>query len=303
MEVNNVNSITRELEACHIANEIGILQPNGREPVIVVEGHSDKALYAKFFRVSRDRLIPGFGKTKVLAAVEQCIRRQISYVIGIVDSDDQEIKSQDRYCLPIPIGTVVVETNYRDAEVMILTCLRVIKEIAAEWVDPALLDQYEPQEMAEDAIQWSLENTYDVGAIRKASVANEWGLSLCRLPFDSLIKDGNGLECKTLISHIQHKTNLILEETLFAAVNDERRRDTHPRLLCRGHDLASVMAIFFKKVLVVKKSFGKEILERTARAVFNWTDFTATPLWESLREWELKYEASLLDHPVSEGSN
>ncbi len=283
-----INSILGELTPKHIANEVGIAGRQGAKPVVLVEGESDKALFLQFFSVNRDEMLPTFGKVNLLLVIAECIARRWRYVIGIVDSDDEAIAPPTGIGSR-PIGTELVETGVRDAEVLVLTATRVIMRMVDVWADPSLLARRSSLSIAEEAIRWSLEQCYGIGCLRRASVSGKWELPMDALPLDTILTIESGLNVNLLITVLVARRASLTDEQLQTALESEKAKHENnnvpPTVICRGHDVAAAMAIYFRKVLGAR-SVGRELLEKTARAIYGVEDFKRSELLPQLRVWE-----------------
>lgn len=270
---------------------------------LLVEGESDIKLYRKFINKDGGRIIPCFGKDKMVDAYTILLDHSSNRVVGIRDADFLRINGNysEEYD-----GSIFI-TDCHDSEGMIFsseafTCF--LSEVVNDNVIKAFIDECGCMKT------FIYELAYPLGCLRLANKMHNLGLS-----FKPATPEGNTLKFKKFIcdktaTYLGHDKliNTVVEYSKNRGAVISARKDIEARLIdvinlrlpfeeiSNGHDLSEIIYLLCKKRL---KSRHQDLnnaasVESMLRLTFGQLEFIKTKLYSMLLDWQKKVGCNLL---------
>lgn len=263
-----------ELTPAQIFNEIILHRTASRKPIVIVEGPSDKAVYARCLTTEPFLIIPAFGKSSVLAVMALVNSQSMASVVGIVDSDGT--------MNPRLAPANVVVTGIHDLDVMVLTCIPVLVAVLLSHTDH-LGSSTDLDGDAQSLLTTALSALVPLSALRIYSELNGLGLRFEGLPVHELI--GAAVDSLELVrlAGVHSGRTLDCHATLASMAGELQLCRKKPLEVTVGHDLAKALSAI---VTTKSKKLGPTTLERSARAAFHPIHFKQTHVFRSLRRWQ-----------------
>jgi hypothetical protein len=269
-----------ELTADHVFAEVLLMRTAYRGAIVVVEGPTDKALYMRFLSVEPQFIIPAYGKRTVEAAVVLCDNRPVAGVVGIVDSDAES---------SAVASTNIVETGVRDADVLVLTQPTVVAALLTNWL--ASIDSVPDLDaLVNEVIDTAVKLSMPISLLRHVNRREDWGLRLRGFPLteviDSQCRHADRDRLIELAIQRTKECGIPADIIEVALERCEKEFGGAPLVICRGHDLADVLAMLMNRRLGSVQTLGHQMLARLGRMAFGWDEWMPSQLHSSLTEWE-----------------
>lgn len=245
---------------------------------LLVEGDTDRRLYAKFIDEQRCKIEVGLNRSFVLAVLDELRKTTTPGVLAILDADFDRLEGKT-----FPADVVLTDTH--DAETLLLRS-PALDAVLHEHGSEEKLARYTAQHGPLRDVLVRLGR--DVGYLRWHS--QRAGLALRFEGFDVskavdatfTMLDRN--EATRIVLARSQKTPL---QSAVIAATDALRAPTHdPWDVCCGHDLSALLAHGLKKVLGSHDVAPDEI-EKDLRLAFERGHFERTGVFAALRAWEM----------------
>lgn len=287
-----MSSIKKEISHNTIANEIRMLRSMQKGAFLIVEGDGDVRFFAKHLGISKDQIVIGFGKERVINVVFSLEGSGFQGVVGVVDKDFWDFHPPKE----IP-NNIVVVSEQNDIEIMLLLSPAlddVLREFgSAEKCEAARAD-------GEEGIAKSiLKEGAKIGIIRLISERDD-----CSLKFDEMkyqFKDNSSMiiDLRRTVEHILGRSEKkISAEDLMIEVNRLFNSLTDFAGYCSGHDCVRVLGRALKSYFGSDNQFDSEKriknLEKILRLASDREWFYQTNIFADLRCWEEKSGYSLM---------
>lgn len=252
--------------------------PMGRNYIwILVEGITDQKLYSKLIDGSNSQIqmVHGGGKNNLQDVLIELIKES-NKVIGIRDADFLHLDNQN-----VTIAELFL-TDSHDAEMMLLACDNVFKQVMAEYM-PNQFDEFNSFRNRLltslkfiSGIRW-LNNTEDLSLLFD-------GLSLTSF-YDATRLTLNKIKCIEYIERRSSKKKRTIQaeeiELKIANISDYYN-------LCNGHDVVKALALYITANTNTKKGIGDDEIAKVLRVTYRKDDFISTKLYRDLKNWEQK---------------
>lgn len=263
-----------------IANTISMLKTAFNGTIVVVEGVTDRRLYGKFFEDDSVEVIVAHSKDNVRYSVKEVYEnRGFEKIIGIVDTDLDALNNKKR---KPPLFT----TDTRDSESLMFRS-HSLDDVLFEYSDEAALDRF--VEEYGDIRDVVMDSCYIVGLLMY--ISDKEGLDLCfkDLNFDLFI-DKRTLRCDTkkLIDEIvSNSFTRIGARTIRISLEHELRTERDPWIVCRGHDIVSVLSLGLRNIFggYNCRCIRDGELAGALRLAFDEKDLQKTDLFKNSSKW------------------
>lgn len=256
--------------------------------VVVVEGPTDKSLYIEFFDLESPCIVPAYGKRSVIEAIRLCDDARSEHILGVVDSDSGDV---DYW------SANLVETGIRDADLMVLSRPEVVRSLICRWTKN--LDAVPDVDSAGlELLRDSLDVAYVLGVLHQVNKVGGWGVKVSAIPVHEIF------DPTTLSVDVEMAVRIACSKSPEAKVSPDEVLLTVRRfisaeavpsyLICRGHDVAGVMAHIFNRRFGGSSKFGRDLVERVGRTAFRPEFLLDSELGSAIRKWELSSGVRIL---------
>lgn len=267
-----------------IANAIRLKRTQLFGSFIIVEGDTDARFYKNFTQQEECRIEIAFNKENAIKVLETLQVETVKGIIAIVDTDfdileGKETKNPDLFL-----------TDFHDLECLI-------------FVSPALekvLSEFGSEEkmrnFGKDIRELIFEIGTSIGCLRWISLSDELNLTFEDIDFGKFVKKDNlTFDLNNFITTVKNKSqrpdldNLQLASQIKELVSS----DYDKRQISCGKDLVEVLTIALQKVLGTKSKenpIDSERINQGLRLAYEFEFFTATELYNNVKEWENRNE-------------
>ncbi len=273
-----------------IAELLILLGSNPRKRIVILEGHSDEALWEQHLdlKVVGASYYVAYGKSNVVEYVAQVRSKYLNRVLGVVDRDYGEARR-----LYDSEFNGIISSSQNDIELDILTFGNFQRCLQAS-LSSVKLDR--SKICSNDLTNIAVCAAAEVGALRKLSKCEELNIdfqcydfkgrdfSPSKLPNKSWF-DPSKLIMKFLddvanFGKVDNKLELVAKcEVHCAGVEDKIS-------ICRGHDVSSVLAIlhnYFRKAN--RSSRNAEDVNDLVLGHISKAEFSQIPVYQDLDNW------------------
>ena len=267
-----------------IANTVRMIRPMFTGAVVLVEGDTDARVYGKFTDSETCHIMPTFGKSNALGALDILRKDNREGVVTIVDNDFWALDNIE------PEDENIFVTDTHDLETMI------ISSPAFDTVLDEFGSRPRIEKLRRPVTELLLDAALPIGYLRWLSSPKKENLYLSFHDLDIPgIIDRNGkpitvdigLMLKILrrtthgtpfnIAHVRKKLDALLQE-----------RAHDPWQVARGHDLVHILAVGLREFFGnrVGRTVTYDQIDRILRLSYGFLEFAASKLYESLKKWE-----------------
>lgn len=265
-----------------VANEIRMLRSTYAGTFLLVEGESDRKFYGRFvdgtrcrIKVAPDR--PDGSKQCVFKILEILERSEFAGILAIADADFERLSGF------IDESPNLFRTDSHDLETML---------IASPALDKVLRERGSAEKIANfgrEIRATLLEIGLWIGIFLHLS--QQEGLALRFEDLDVAkfaSKQSLEMDVLKLIKNVKDKSqNPALNESEWRQkLQLGRQQISDPWQVCRGHDLASVLAFGLRQAWGTVASLRADDLERELRLAYETDYFRATQLYRAICHWE-----------------
>ncbi|NNM85336.1 MAG: DUF4435 domain-containing protein [Phycisphaerales bacterium] len=263
------------------ANTVRLLQDVFKGPICVIEGDSDRKVYIRLF--DRQQVRHVCAGPFVKAVVQRLNATATAGVFGIMDADfcrlDGNCSSTDNLFL----------TDYHDLEVELLfsgAFSKALDELGSE----EKLKQATGDKGVDALREVLLGAAAPLGALRWLNKLNSYRLDFEKIDFSKFIDAtslvGDTTRMCNLVCQRSEQYNLIQSTPTEVAIVLDGNPDQ--KQLCCGHDMVEVMGLTLRKCWGSKNAsdVSEERLSQSLRLAYSKEDFTATLLYQALRNWQ-----------------
>jgi hypothetical protein len=250
---------------------------------LLVEGVSDKKLFARHVDSEQVKIYVTYGKQNALAVLSILDKYEFIGIAAIVDSDF------DRVMNSITTHPNCLNSDFHDAEMMMVLS-SAFEKIIGEYADPKLVEIFEHAHGL-CVRKILLHRAQEVAYPRWASIANNWWLRFKELQFQRFVDRLDlGISVKALYNSIISRNSE--SEVDLSDLQSECARlkelATDLRELCNGHDVIAILAIGLRRAIGKNKAADVNVdtLESALRLAFDNTDFVGTALFAAGTAWE-----------------
>ena len=257
--------------------------------ILVIEGNNDSKFYKKFVDENSCHIVVAHGKENALSSIEIINSNNMKGVLAIVDCDFWRIEG-----MPDIPGNVYV-TDTHDSEGMIF-CSDAFDRIVEEYCSENKISKYE------NLRDFIYEQSRPIGFLRLSSHKNQLCLVFKDLDYKKVTdKNTISVNIDTLIRHIVHLTNenlkrksikqkLLSDATILENYQNTfvTGQDYDSKELCCGHDIIGLFSIGLRNIFASLKAAiaNKDNIGKIFRLSYDFNDFKATILAESITSWE-----------------
>jgi hypothetical protein len=271
---------------------------------ILVEGQNDYVLFRKFFDQNQTQIQNSHGKEKVLEAYDIVNQRGFSNVIGIVDSDFDNLNG---------IGNereFIYYTDTHDLETMLFAS-DALDAVIDTHCEEGKLTKFLLEEKPQQLRDILFERSSHIGYLKWANNIYKWGLLFKPkevdkpelkvtnfLPKDTLKFKDIKTMVNTVFNYSRGKVDISIDENTVVDTVTKLSLDKVDYLqLCNGHDLATVFSIGLKKKISSLDSnalLATEV-ERDLVLAYEARHFSNTRLYKEIKDYEDKNGYRLLN--------
>lgn len=252
---------------------------------LLLEGEDDSKFWKMRISAENCKIIICNGKKHIVAVIEKISKEKITGVLGIVDDDFDSLEGKT---LDLP-NLIATETH--DLECLLL-CSQAFEKVLAEYGNPVKIKKFKQVE-ARDLRESLLMRGIIFGQLRWLSLKHCFKINFDRLPPNKFINDDWRVDETSLFNNIIQILNQSGHTLTNDQLNDLIRSLPHDADLwkmCQGHDLISILAIAFRKVLgppPAQKDFVKDNqIASGLRQGIEFTEFLTTELAKKIKIWE-----------------
>nr|VFJ92437.1 MAG: Protein of unknown function (DUF4435) [Candidatus Kentron sp. LFY] len=291
--VDIVDAIRLELKNKHSTDKVWI----------IVEGETDRRLFSKLIDGDDVEIEISHGGLNALLTIVSELSRETERILGIRDADflhlEGEAKTPENIFL----------TDHHDAEMMIVSCDEVYRNLAIEHLpktkpdDSAVSKGGIPPHEALSSRQVILRSIAFIAGLKWINHTRDLGLDFGNLGLGRfydwhpdrralVLDEDNYLD--VIMERSGNKKGKVSREAIHLEI-----KDISDLLdLCNGHDFMRAFAIFSdchrspenKKA---KKKTSHEDIGKAFRAAYRFMDFQKTRLYKRLQQWSNRQSVSL----------
>jgi len=264
------------------ANEIRMLRSTYAGTFLLVEGESDRKFYGRFadrarcrIKVAPDR--PDGSKQCVIKILQILERSEFAGVLAIADADFERLSGF------IYESPNLFRTDSHDLETML---------IASPALDKVLCERGSAEKIANfgrDIRETLLEIGLWIGVFLHLSQQEGLALRFEDLDFAKFTnKQTLEIDVLKLIKNVKDKSQkpTLNESDWQQKLQIRRQQISDPWQVCRGHDLASVLAFGLRQAWGTVASLKADDLERELRLAYETDYFRTTQLYRAICYWE-----------------
>lgn len=273
---------------------------------LIVEGENDLKIYKMIMKDEVVRIRRALGKDKVKTVLKSLNNEKEHKLIGIVDSDFDNILGSDEEIQGL------FKTDYHDIETMIFDS-KAFEKMVNLLCDENRLKEFESikkQSLKEIVI----DITKYIGKLKLINQEQQLQMSFKpkdkngnTLKYKKIISDKNGdflgvdKLIDTVISYGKNRTKGIDIEKL---KQDYIKKDIsiyNNYNIINGHDISNIVYILLKYVLKSSSPLLKDYtcIEKSLILAYNFQDFSRFSLYKQLIEWQVNNCIQLLNEEIS----
>lgn len=267
-----------------IANTVRMMRPLFTGTVVLVEGDTDARVYGKFTDSEKCQVMPTFGKSNALGALDILRKDNRDGVVSIIDSDFWALDGIE------PDDDNVFVTDTHDLETMIISS-PAFDAVLAEFGSRTRIEK-----LKRPITEIIVEAAQPIGYLRWLSSPKKDNLYLSFRDVDiPAIIDRSG---KPITVNIGLMLKILRKTSRGAPFNISRVRKKLDTLLeeqahdpwhvARGHDLVHILAVGLREFFGnrVGRTVTYDQIDRILRLSYGYLEFSASKLYESLKKWE-----------------
>ncbi len=252
---------------------------------LLVEGESDVGFYKNLIDKKQCKIISLSGKEKLEKAIYILNTQNVQGVVAVIDRDydeflGQQIEEENLYC-----------TDTHDVETMILKT-GAYERFVNEFGNDTKIEYFET-ERGNSVLEEVLNMANWIGTLRFLNMRCKWGISLKNIKLSQCITDTMELQKEQVIDcTLPTEEKKELRAEIVETLERELKKGHDPWKVSRGHDMASIIGIFFagyKQISVgnerAKRIDGKDV-ESAIRLAYREEDFEKTVLYADIKKWQ-----------------
>jgi hypothetical protein len=255
---------------------------------LIVEGEtSDFKVYRNLTPPEACRIIAAHGKDNVIGVLKILEEEELTGILAIVDADFWRLEGKS------PASSNLKMTDTHDLETMIIKSPALEKLLVEFGSNQKIKELVKKRGKSIREILLSI--ACPIGYLRWISLQQNLSLQFEGLNFRRFVDEKTFvLDRIKLIRTVKNKSDRhdIPDKDLQKGI-DEVTAPTHdPWEVCCGHDLACILSLGLRKALGSKKStqVEPERIEESLRLAYEFANFSATDLYQSLKAWEAANE-------------
>lgn len=263
---------------------------------MLVEGESDVKFFYNIVDKRKCTITNLNGKENVLKTVKKVNENNIQGVFGIVDSDFDHLLKR--------INTIsnICTTDVHDLETQSL-CSGTFERFNNEYGDIEKQDKFERQNKL-SVFDHIISTARKIGVVRFINIKNEYHMDF------SYVHENNGLDryidkrsfsfdYDSYIEDIANTTRgVVSKEALQKEVELELDHNYNTWQICRGHDITSLISIYYGNQRGFNKGVGnssainikEKDIERALRISYAIADFERTQMFRYIKTWQRNNE-------------
>jgi len=271
---------------------------------ILVEGQNDYVLFRKFFDQSQVQIQNSHGKENILDAYDIINQRGFTNVIGIVDSDFDNLNGV------VNEREFIFYTDTHDLETMLFTS-EAFNAVIDAHCEEDKLKKFLVEEKSKQLTDIIFEKTSHLGYLKWANNIYKWGLLFKPkevdkpelkvtnfLPKDTLKFKDIPTMVKTVFNYSRGKVEINIDEDSVVEIVTRMSSNKVDYLqLCNGHDLATVFALGLKKKIssLDSNAVNSTQVEKDLVLAYESRHFSNTGLYKEIKDYEEKNGYRLLN--------
>lgn len=262
-----------------VANQARMLRVASRRAILILEGANDARQFAGFIASALCVTVVAHNKSNAIGAIEKLDLTGQQGVLAVVDADFWHLDG-----VPPPSPNVVV-TDTHDIETMAFAS-EALDKILREFGDPAVISS-----LKKPVVSAILEAAYPLGMLRWYCQKQKLFLKFDGIKFSSFLDSASlTIDLDQLIAEVKSNSPGVVcdESGTKLGIRVLKRIPPDPLQVCSGHDLVRIFTAG------VNHNFGNSrgkklpisIFEGVLRLAYEYSFFSKTKLYSSIRQWE-----------------
>lgn len=280
-----MNTIAKEITGQTIANQVRMERAIHKGSFLLLEGHQDANVFAKFHFEGLCAIVVCSGRENLLDSISILAEQGVSGCLGFADSDYSAILG------PPECNGPVVFTSENDMEIMIL-CTDALTNTVREF---GHIEKLNAAAHAKDVepCQLIFELAAPLGVLRILSQRDGWNLRFHGMKYKYLDKNSPKIDLAATVRHLVGRSDHIDRpeaDDIVAAVGEYLAGGTSLRALCNGYDCVRILGRALRRRYGATNTFNSEetaeSLAKSLRLAFEYRYFRATASYAGIRDWE-----------------
>ncbi|MFT4169032.1 MAG: DUF4435 domain-containing protein [Dysgonomonas sp.] len=293
--------LANNITLSRIVNSIMIKSKGVNRSFVIVEGKSDFQVFSKFVKKEDCSIEIAFGNENVINIINELKSNGFRGCLGIIDSDFKFLDDE------LIVDENIFHTDYHDIEIMIIksNCFEIV--LSGYVQDQKLKDKYIDYDGFRaylfsitrhlGYIKW-LNKKHNLGLIFKPNTQDGKHMDYSNfISPNDLSFLGHEKLVESILNYCNGKVKIsIKKEELLAELRDFIQ-DCQLDHLCNGHDIIHIISLSLRKNIsnLNAKSISAEQLSRDFYLAYEARHFTATHLYQNIKNWEARNNRIVLD--------
>nr|VFK31760.1 MAG: Protein of unknown function (DUF4435) [Candidatus Kentron sp. MB]VFK34924.1 MAG: Protein of unknown function (DUF4435) [Candidatus Kentron sp. MB]VFK77041.1 MAG: Protein of unknown function (DUF4435) [Candidatus Kentron sp. MB] len=272
--------------------------PSGSNKIwIIVEGETDRKLFYKFINSDRVEVEISHGGLNGVLKIVAELSRETDCILGIRDADFLHLEGETETPKNIFL------TDHHDAEMMIISCDEVYRNLAIEYsvgkhddskgMDSVHSGSFDDPLSSRERI---LDSIAFICALKWINHTDDLGLNFDGLGLGDfyhwnnqesfpILEENKYLD--VILKRSENKKRKVSREEIHLKIKDIQERLD----LCNGHDFMKAFSLSTKRGS--QKGIDDKTIAKAFRAAYRFMDFQTTNLYRKLKEWSDNQSFSL----------
>ncbi|MDY0387868.1 MAG: DUF4435 domain-containing protein [Methanolobus sp.] len=270
-----------QITSHRIANHVRMRRQVSLNSILLVEGRTDKRIFADIVDEDHCDIVYAVYKDKLLSALSILEKSGEKGILGIVDADYWHVNqiSPQRY------SDNLLSTDSHDMDTMILAS-QALEKLLSEYAT-----EFKLQSLGRPIREILLESGAAIGYIRWASRKYNLNIDFKFLNFYKFVDTKNlKINKNRLYRELKSKTsNRDMNDAMVKKhINGLVKLNADQWNICQGHDLVEILTIGLKEIFGnhAKDHVDSDIVSRNLRLAYNLSHFSDTKLYTSIKAWE-----------------
>jgi hypothetical protein len=263
--------------------------------VLLVEGPDDVDALDAHVSEESAMLLPGYGKTSVLYALDLCEKNGVEYALAILDRDwvgidDEGSKSPN-----------VVYTDMYDLDATILFSGQVARRVVGSFSNAGRLKDHMKSKGLDQVFDFAIPISSAVGVLRLAIRQNRLPLSVRDFPTAAAMDlDGGPADIEKILIIAEARAvggyPVVNRPQVNIMIDDQLRALSDPKRYCSGHDLTTALTA------VMRGRWGSKLksadVARALRAAFGCPELMRTSMYRDVQSWSVSRSIDIWTCPA-----
>lgn len=267
----------------HIANTIRMSRSLHAGSFLLTEGDTDSKLFKNLIKNKKCMIINSLNKLNAIDALTILERSDFQGILAIVDADFDMLETQ-------VTSPNLLFTDTHDLETLLIQS-PAFEKILTEFASQEKMEQFAKKHLVTDLRTLLLNSGKKIGHLRLLSLKENLALKFEGLVFSKFTdRETLKIEYINLIRTVKHNSQKhgINETDVINKLSALENYNYDLWYVCCGHDIIQILSIGLCKALGSNdtNAVSSEIIEKSLRLAFEYTHFTKTSLFKSIKEWQ-----------------